>query len=69
MMRGKIDGIGLGCNIAAGRGDGGREFKVILPGPDGNYDRLRTPAGATVLVPSSIEAQLNDRQKQIMVLV
>ena len=44
-------------------------FKVILPGPDGEYDRLRTPADATVLVPPSIEAQLNDRQKQIMVLV
>ena len=50
-------------------GMGDENFKVILPGPDGNYDRLRTPAGATVLVPSSIEAQLNDRQKQIMVLV
>ncbi len=44
-------------------------FKVILPGPDGNYDRLRTPADARVLVPPSVEAQLNDRQKQIMVWV
>jgi len=44
-------------------------FKVILPGVDGEYERLRTPADVTVLVPPSIEAQLNDRQKQIMVLV
>jgi len=44
-------------------------FKVILPGPDGNFDRLRTPVDAKVLVTPSIEAQLNERQKQIMVQV
>lgn len=44
-------------------------FKVILPGPDGNFDRLRTPADAKVLVLPSIEAQLNERQKRIMVQV
>lgn len=44
-------------------------FKVILPGPDGDFDRLRTPADVQGLVPPSVEAQLNDRQKQIMVHV
>jgi len=44
-------------------------FKVILPGPDGDFDRLRTPADAEGLIPPSVEAQLNDRQKQIMVQV
>jgi len=44
-------------------------FKVILPGPDGDFDRLRTPANAKVLVLPSIEAQLNERQKRIMVQV
>ncbi len=44
-------------------------FKVILPGPDGDYDRLRTPSDIPRLVPPSVEAQLNKRQKQIMVQV
>ncbi len=44
-------------------------FKIILPGPDGDYDRLRTPADFQGLVPPSVEARLNDRQKQIMVQV
>ena len=44
-------------------------FKITLPGPDGNFDRLRTPADAKVLVPPSIETQLNERQKRIMVQV
>jgi predicted HTH transcriptional regulator len=44
-------------------------FKVILPGPNGDYARLRVPADARGFVPPSIEAQLNDRQKQIMVEV
>jgi len=44
-------------------------FKVTLPGPDGNFDRLRTPADAKVLVPPSIETQLNERQRRIMVQV
>ena len=44
-------------------------FKVILPGPDGNFDRLRTPPDTKVLVPPSIEAQLNERQKRIIVQV
>lgn len=44
-------------------------FKVILPGPNGDYARLRVPADARGFVPPSVEAQLNDRQKQIMVEV
>ncbi len=44
-------------------------FKVILPGPDGDFDRLRTPADVQGLIPPSVEAQLNDRQKRIMVEV
>jgi len=44
-------------------------FKVILPGPDGDFDRLRTPVDVQGLVPPSVESQLNDRQKQIMVQV
>jgi len=44
-------------------------FKVILPGPDGDFDRLLTPADIQGLIPPSVESQLNDRQKQIMVQV
>ncbi len=44
-------------------------FKVILPGPDGDFDRLRTPADARGLISLSIESRLNERQKQIMVQV
>jgi predicted HTH transcriptional regulator len=44
-------------------------FKVILPGPNGNYARLRVPADARGFVPPSVEAALNERQKQIMVEV
>ncbi len=44
-------------------------FKVILPGPDGDFDRLRTPADARGLVPPSVESRLNERQKKIMIQV
>ncbi|MCL4180876.1 MAG: hypothetical protein KJ072_24400 [Verrucomicrobia bacterium] len=44
-------------------------FKVILPSPNGDYARLRVPADARGFVPPSVEAQLNDRQKQIIVEV
>ena len=44
-------------------------FKVILPGPDGDFDRLRAPADIQGLIPPSVEAQLNERQKKIMVQV
>ena len=41
-------------------------FKVILPGPNGDFDRILTPRDAQGLIPPSVEAQLNSRQKQIM---
>jgi len=44
-------------------------FKVILPGPDGHYERLRVPADARGFVPPSVEAALNERQKRIIVRV
>ena len=44
-------------------------FKVILPGPDGDFDRLRTPTDVRGLVPPSVEAELNERQKQIIIQV
>ena len=44
-------------------------FVVTFPGPDGNYDRLKVPAGAARPITPAIESQLNDRQKKIMVEV
>jgi len=41
-------------------------FVVTFPGPNGNYDRLKVPEGAVGPITPAIEAQLNDRQKQIM---
>ena len=42
-------------------------FVVTLPGPAGNYDRIRTPATASGPVTPAIEAQLNERQKTIVI--
>jgi predicted HTH transcriptional regulator len=44
-------------------------FVVTLPGPAGNYDRIRTPENAGGLVTPAVEAQLNERQKRIMAQV
>ena len=44
-------------------------FKVILSGPDGDFERLRTPSDARGVVSPSVETQLNQRQKQIMIQV
>ncbi len=41
-------------------------FVVTLPGPAGNYDRIKTPATATGPVTPAIEAQLNERQRKAM---
>lgn len=41
-------------------------FVVTLPGPAGNYDRLKVPAGATGPITPAIEVQLNGRQKRIL---
>ncbi len=65
-IRAAMQDHGLGDFILVQR-DG--YFKVILPGPDGDFDRLRTPSDAKGIVPPSVEAQLNQRQKQIMIQV
>ena len=44
-------------------------FKVVLSGPDGDFDRLHTPSDIQGLIPPSIEAQLNQRQKHIVIQV
>ena len=44
-------------------------FVVTFPGPNGNYDRLKVPERAAGLITPAVEAQLNDRQKKIMVEV
>jgi predicted HTH transcriptional regulator len=44
-------------------------FVVTLPGPAGNYDRIRTPATGSGPVTPAIEAQLNKRQRRIMARV
>jgi predicted HTH transcriptional regulator len=44
-------------------------FVVTFPGPNGKYERLKVPEGAPGLVSPAVEAQLNDRQKQILVEV
>jgi ATP-dependent DNA helicase RecG len=41
-------------------------FVVTFPGPNGNYDRLKIPEGAAGTVPPALEAQLNDRQKDMV---
>lgn len=42
-------------------------FVVTFPGPNGNYERLKVAEGTPGLVSPAVEAQLNDRQKKIMV--
>jgi predicted HTH transcriptional regulator len=49
------------------QGDG--YFVVTLHGPNGNYDQLKVPAGTIGPITPSIEAQLNDRQKRIILQV
>lgn len=44
-------------------------FIVTFPGPAGNYDRLKVSEGVLGLITPAIEAQLNERQKRIMVEV
>ena len=40
-------------------------FVVALPGPAGDYDRIKTPANAGGLVTPAIEKQLNARQRKM----
>jgi predicted HTH transcriptional regulator len=42
-------------------------FVVTLPGPAGNFDRIRTPENAGGLVTPAVESQLNERQKKIFI--
>jgi predicted HTH transcriptional regulator len=44
-------------------------FVVTFPGPNGNYDRLKMPKGVAGLIPAAVEAQLNERQRKIVVQV
>ena len=44
-------------------------FVVTFPGPNGNYERLKVAEGTRGLVSPAVEAQLNHRQKQILVEV
>lgn len=44
-------------------------FVVTLPGPAGNYDRLKVPAGTTGAITPAIEAQLNERQKKMVLML
>jgi predicted HTH transcriptional regulator len=44
-------------------------FVVTFHGPNGNYERLKLPEGATGFITPAVEAQLNERQKKIMVQV
>lgn len=41
-------------------------FIVTLYGPNGNYDRLKSPDDAVVLITPAMEARLNERQKRIL---
>ncbi len=41
-------------------------FVVTLPGPNGDYDRIKTPSHIPSIVPSAVEARLTDRQRQMM---
>jgi predicted HTH transcriptional regulator len=42
-------------------------FVVTFSGPDGNYDRLKTPGDAIRSITPAVEAQLNRRQRKIII--
>jgi predicted HTH transcriptional regulator len=44
-------------------------FVVTFHGPSGDYDRLKVPEGAVGLITPAVEAQLNERQKKIVLEV
>ena len=44
-------------------------FVVTFQGPNGNFERLKVPQGASGPITPAIEAQLNKRQKKIMIEV
>ena len=41
-------------------------FVVTVPGPDGNYDRIKTPKNVAGLITPAVEAQLNKRQRSMV---
>jgi predicted HTH transcriptional regulator len=44
-------------------------FVATFQGPNGNYERLKLPEGAVGFITPAVEAQLNERQKKIMIQV
>src|SRR6266568_4721869 len=44
-------------------------FVVTLHGPNGNYERLKTPEGASGFITPAIEAQLSERQRKMVSLM
>jgi len=44
-------------------------FAVSFYGPNGDYERLRVPEGSAGLISPAVEAQLNERQKKILIHV
>ena len=44
-------------------------FVVTFRGPNGNYERLKVSATASGLISPSVEAQLNTRQRKIIIQV
>jgi predicted HTH transcriptional regulator len=44
-------------------------FVLTLPGPAGDYNRLKVPAGVTGPITPAVEAQLNERQKRMVSLL
>jgi predicted HTH transcriptional regulator len=44
-------------------------FVVTLPGPAGNYDRLRPPTDAPGFITPAMEARLNERQRRIVMQI
>ena len=44
-------------------------FVITFPGPNGNYDRLKLSPDVPLLVSASVEAQLTERQRQMVVIM
>jgi predicted HTH transcriptional regulator len=44
-------------------------FVVTLPGPAGNFDRIRVPENAGGLVTPAVEAALTERQKKMVAIL
>ena len=44
-------------------------FIITLPGPDGKFERIQVTDFAPTTAPPSVESQLNERQKAIIIRV